>query len=240
MVAGLIVAAFAAMWVVVCTRLTIVRAKELADVQGLLSTAKEAQLNVDLKEKDIQIAEAGTASLQALQQAKAAEAQIAEAHARASEANENAKRAEAQTAEAQLALAKLKTPRTLSPEQSHGIVANISAYADTPYDLWVSPDTEATSLMEQIDSALHAAKWQFNQAGTLQYANKAGVVSASGMAVHIDKADNPKLVPAAQAFGTALRDAGIPIATIYVDEPGTYQGMTAGRIQVWIGSKPLD
>jgi ABC-type transport system substrate-binding protein len=94
--------------------------------------------------------------------------------------------------------------------------------------------------MEQIDSALRAAKWHFNPAGTIQYNNKAGLITAYGVSVHIDKADNPKLVPAAEALGTALRDAGIPIQTIYVDDPGYYQGMTAGRIHVWIGSKPLD
>lgn len=240
MVAGLIVAAFAAMWVVVTTRLVIVRGKELADAQGLLNTAKEAKLNLDLKEKDIQIANAGTASSQALQQARAAEAQLADAHARASEAYERAQEAEARTAEAQLALAKLKTPRTLSEDQMQQIATKISAYADTPYDLWVSTDAEAVSLLGRIDFALQSAKWQFNQAGTVQFSNRAGLISSSGVSIHIDKVDNPKLVPAAQALGAALNDAGIPIATIYVDEPGQHQGMTAGRIHVWVGSKPLD
>lgn len=87
---GLVVAALAALWVVVATRLTIVRGKELTVAQGILEKAKEAELTLDLKEKDREIAVAGASSAQALMQAKSAEAHLADANARASEANARA------------------------------------------------------------------------------------------------------------------------------------------------------
>jgi hypothetical protein len=55
---GLVVAALAAVWVVVTTRLTIVRSKELSVVQDLLDSAKDRQYQEESKSKDLKIGEA--------------------------------------------------------------------------------------------------------------------------------------------------------------------------------------
>jgi len=48
MVAGLVIAAIAALWLAITTRLTIVRQKELTVAQGDLDSAKEGQLQIQL------------------------------------------------------------------------------------------------------------------------------------------------------------------------------------------------
>lgn len=103
MLIGLAATALAAIWLVFSTRLVIVRQKQLSIAQGALDSAKDRQLQADLKEKDRQIAVAGAGSAQALEQAKNAEAHLADANARASEANERAAKAEAQIASADAA-----------------------------------------------------------------------------------------------------------------------------------------
>jgi len=96
---GLVFAALAAVWIGLTTRLTIVRSKQLAIAQGSLDKAKEAQLSLELKDKDRQIAEVKsesdtkTAGLQA--RAKEADARIAESEKGSAEANERAKKAQA-------------------------------------------------------------------------------------------------------------------------------------------------
>ena len=82
MIAGLILAAVAAVLIVLATRMIVLRTQELTDAQGQLADTKEAQLTLDLKEKDRQIAVAGSESAHALEQAKSAEAHLADANAK--------------------------------------------------------------------------------------------------------------------------------------------------------------
>ena len=58
MVWALVFAALAALAVVVTTRVALMRAKELGDVQAELIQAKDRQLTLDLKDKDSKIAQA--------------------------------------------------------------------------------------------------------------------------------------------------------------------------------------
>lgn len=68
MILSLVLAALAAIAVVVTTRLALVRTKQLSETQAELLKAKDDQLALDLKEKDLRIAEANeranTASLE--------------------------------------------------------------------------------------------------------------------------------------------------------------------------------
>jgi hypothetical protein len=59
---GLAAAAIAATWVVVATRLTIVRSRELATAQISLDSAKDRKAAADSKAKDVKIAEATEAA----------------------------------------------------------------------------------------------------------------------------------------------------------------------------------
>jgi hypothetical protein len=58
MIWALVFAAIAAIAVVVTTRVALARAKQLADVQGELNQAKDAQVALDLRDKDVKIADA--------------------------------------------------------------------------------------------------------------------------------------------------------------------------------------
>jgi outer membrane murein-binding lipoprotein Lpp len=73
---GLALAAVAAVFVVVATRVVVTRTGQLTDVQNLLSAAKDRQLKVDLEQKDAEIA--------------AAQRVAAESNKAAGEANERA------------------------------------------------------------------------------------------------------------------------------------------------------
>jgi hypothetical protein len=53
---GLVAAAIAAFWIVISTRLTVTRAKQLSIAQDELSDAKGRQLSLDLRDKDLRIA----------------------------------------------------------------------------------------------------------------------------------------------------------------------------------------
>lgn len=81
-----------------------------------------------------------------------AELQIQQAETRAAEANALAK-------QAQLELAKLKQPRSISPEHQERIIQSMSQFAGQTYAFMAHEDSESYALMEQIDSILQRAGW---------------------------------------------------------------------------------
>lgn len=203
---------------------------------------------------EAQIAAANAASKDAVSKVATAEARVAEASAKAeafrldiAKANEAAAHAQAQVAEAtaeaakaNLELEKIKTPRNLTLEQQGRISAAIGIFPGTPYDLWVSSDSDSVSLMQQIDAALHKAKWENHPAGDIQFANKAGIITGAGVSVHFPQEMGDKLAGPALVLSAALKAAGIPQQTVYSDGPDYEKGMDRTRIHVWVGSKPLD
>jgi hypothetical protein len=74
---GLGVAALAAVWIGLTTRLTIVRSKQLTVAQGQLDAAKEAQLKLSLQERDEKIANANKAAGDANEKAALAQLELA-------------------------------------------------------------------------------------------------------------------------------------------------------------------
>ncbi len=155
------------------------------------------------------------------------------------QANERAANAEQRAAEATLELAKLKMPRSLSKEQQERIASKINPFAGTPFDLWVTTDSESAVLMELIDAVLRSAEWKFNQpegAGLL-YANKAGLITASGVEIHFPK-EHEEWGPAITVLTNALSAEGI--ATFpFADTTDAQKNMKRDRIHVVIGSKPI-
>jgi hypothetical protein len=79
---GLGFAAIAAFWIGITTRMTVVRSKQLTVAQGNLDSAKEAQLRIELKDKDQKIADAFKASGEANERAGHAEERAAGANER--------------------------------------------------------------------------------------------------------------------------------------------------------------
>lgn len=83
---------------------------------------------------------------------------IAELSAQAEQLRKDSAEANARAAEANLALAKIKAPRTLTPDQYASLIAVMMPFADKQYDMAiVIGDPEATDILGQIDSALTAA-----------------------------------------------------------------------------------
>lgn len=78
---------------------------------------------------------------------QANERAIADAGARAAEA-------EARTAQANLEIARLTTPRQLSPDQQHHIVSALKAFAPQKFSLAVSPEPEPLNLLANLKNLL--------------------------------------------------------------------------------------
>src|SRR5947207_7196996 len=83
MVWALVIAAIAAMAVVVTTYTALSRAKQQANVEGQLVDAKDKQRQLELRDRDVKIAEAGTKAAAAETKAEGFRLDIAEANERA-------------------------------------------------------------------------------------------------------------------------------------------------------------
>jgi hypothetical protein len=94
-----------------------------------------------------------TATAQAI-----AESDVAKRDAAA--ATERAALAEQRAAEANLELARLKTPRSLSPDQQRRVASKLRPFAPTRFDVSVIVgDPEAIALLVQIAATLETAGW---------------------------------------------------------------------------------
>ena len=155
MICALVFAAFAAIAVVVTTWIVLTRAKQLADVEEKLSTSKEKQLALDLRDRDLKIAELGKKAADSETKAESFRLDIAKA-------NESAAQARARAIEANLELEKLKAPRSLTGEQSARIANRLKEFAGQEFDVtpyWDSP--ESLKFANQIADSLIRAGWQY-------------------------------------------------------------------------------
>ncbi len=217
-------------------------------------TSSGESIRLEMKGADARIAEAQRAAAEAQRNLALAEQHSAEANAKAegfrldiAKANEGAAQAQAQVAgataeaaRANLELAKLKTPRTLSKEQQNRITLKIASFPNTPFDLWVSTDSDSTNLMNLIDEAIRAAKWQFKLSGVITFANKAGLTATSGVSIHFPEELRGTLESPALALGNALAAEGISVVGVFRDKADDEKGKDSATIHVVIGSKPLN
>lgn len=114
-------------------------------------------------------------------------------------------------------------------------------FAGTPFDMWISADSGSAALLELIDPVLRTAGWKFNMPGGLiSYGpNKAGLISQSGISVHVPQEHMKEWGNAIVALCTALSSEGLP-ANPFQDTPEAEPGMQRDRIHIVIGSKPLN
>ncbi len=138
---------------------------------------------------------------------EAAKADEARAHEAAAKANERA-------AEAELALAKIKTPRTISPHHAATMIAKLKQFSGTPYALYLFDDPEAASLLNQIERILEAAGWNGRSGiGDMVKSrpNKPDIAMTrmNGLFVQIDSDHQSILLPAGSALAGTLRNAGL-------------------------------
>lgn len=114
---GLVIAAVAAAWIVLTTRLTVLRSQQLSAAQGELDLAKDRQLQTDLKEKDVEI---GNLKMKS----ETAEAGITSAQAEAARANLLAE----QERLARVKLEKQLAPRMLSEKDRQDIADHLRMF----------------------------------------------------------------------------------------------------------------
>jgi hypothetical protein len=142
MIWALVTAAIAAILVVLTTRISLQRTKELADAQAQLSKLKEEALQADLREKDLKIAEANR--------------NAGEANERAGKFEEEAAKLTAENLRLQAAIG----PRRLSERQQQALTELAAFGGRTVGIKSYSSDTEGLVLASQIMNALRRSKIQ--------------------------------------------------------------------------------
>lgn len=193
MVWALVFAAIAAVAVVVATRFVLTRAKQLASAQEELIQAKDSQLTIDLKDKDVKIAQAGERATKAQESLAVAERHSAEANAKAegfrldiAKANESSAKAEERAAEANLELAKFRAPWTLTSEQQGRLAVAVRPWAGQQVSFSSTGDPGAVGFVQLLRRVLSSAGWVpiASQIGDIEI-DGAGIVSMDGIEAQV-------------------------------------------------------
>jgi hypothetical protein len=214
MVWALVFAAVAATAVVVTTRFALTRSKQLAAAQDELIRAKDAQLALDLKEKDVKIAQAGR---------DAAEANRIAEHERL----------------ARLQLEARLADRTLTAAQQARIASRLRGFGPQTIDVIVVGTTpEVSRITDAIVAAIRQAGWAVGNVGS----PLAG--AAAGVLIGTRKGSPKEVLAAADSLVAALVDTGIVSGPIppYEESPpaifGTWNPSKIAPIRMIVGTKP--
>jgi hypothetical protein len=142
--------------------------------------------------------------------------------------------------EAELELTKLKTPRTLTPEQQQRVTATLRKFAGQEFAGQVAPGSEdARPLWETLDKALRAANWvRVAPYGLAVGDPPAGVALAptSGVTVFVAASRTNEVAATAQALASALMSEGL-IAGLSASA-GPQMEQRPNVIVIEIGRKP--
>ena len=166
MLSALVFTAVAAIAVVFTTRMALRRGKQLSDAQGKIIELKDSQLLLDLKEKDVKIAEAGD-------RASAAETKAEQFRLDIAKANERAAKLEGEAAAARLETERLKQVvawRIIPPDDEVKLEKVLSGKPGKVNLRYTDGDPEALFLAIQISRILGRAKWQVAP-GSEKFAN---------------------------------------------------------------------
>ncbi|PYU22803.1 MAG: hypothetical protein DMG30_13680 [Acidobacteria bacterium] len=219
---GLAFAALAAVFIVLTTRLAILRTSQAADAQSELEKAKDRQLTLDLKARDEHIAGVET---------------------ELSKQKERTATAEKAASDAALALEKFKQPRSLSPKQQAELRTALKPFAGQNFAFAVFPDPEPLTLLRVLNEVLKSAGWkrvpsqiQRDSGGVLMEADgeSAASISDSGIAAYLAP-DDTESVAAQIAFCSGLIAAGISCERHRTPQ---LAGKTPRAITISIGKKP--
>src|SRR6516165_3454262 len=142
--------------------------------------------------------------------------------------------------EAELELAKLKTPRTLTPEAQRRVAAALQKFAGQEFEGQVVPGSEdARPLWEELDQALRAANWvRVAPSGLAVGDPPAGIPLSpnSGVTVFVTASRANELAPTAHALAAALMAEGL-IAGVTASA-GPRMEQRPNVIVIEIGRKP--
>jgi hypothetical protein len=149
--------------------------------------------------------------------------------AQISDSNARAKEADARALEAELALARLKAPRTLTDKQLLEISKSIKFFAGQEFELsTVMGGTEPTAFADRIYKALIGGRWKFVNPGG--YRN---VFGTNGVTVMYNPGAETRVRDAASSLASALDSHGVK-ATLAKDE-----STPANRVRAEISDEPI-
>jgi hypothetical protein len=180
--------------------------------------------------------------------AEASKASIASANKETALARKDAAIAEQRANEAKLALEKLRAPRSMTPEWQQNIIAQLSRFKGTRFDMAVIPgDPEAANLVGQVSATIQAAGWQwvdFVPPGgpltlTYTWAGLPNVGQIGGFGIDIIvPLDRMDLSFAANALAQAFKADGFCDGTIH-NATKEQKFPNQDTIHVVVGKKPL-
>jgi hypothetical protein len=185
-----------------------------------------------------------TLSRSAREEADSFERDIVSAKTQAAEAESHLADALQRAANAELAIAKIKQPRTLNPEQQQRVGTSLLRFAGQNFSFLVFNDPESFQLLTDINAALKIAKWNVTPSppglgSGFGYSSAAGTVSSVntiGLKVYI-ASDDPASEPAMLAFANAVISEGIPCQALRADD--LKDRVLARKIIIVVGQKQL-
>jgi hypothetical protein len=243
MIWALVFVALSAIAVVGTTVMALRRAKQVGDAQSELIRVKDNQLTIELRAKDVNIADAQKAAGEANERAGAAIERASKADERASKNEKDA--AELRKVAEGERLARVKIEENLagwklSSAAQERLRQKLKPFSGTHFDLVANP--VETSFMETLDGLLTSSTVGWirqvpkNADGTpavILLANKAAIFFASGITVDIAQDAVNTFGGAVAAFADGLTAEGIPVKAHYVSQ----QGFDPTAIHIGIGKR---
>ena len=152
--------------------------------------------------------------------------------------------ANARAASAELALSKIRLPRSFSADERDAAVAVLKPFAGTKFDTALANTPEAAMLLTTIEGILTDACWEqvpWKQDGApiiykRSNAPDSGLVTMRGVVIQMHDESRTALTPAAVALATALNGVGIDAQA----EAGIAVGSTnTAAMHIMVGEKPI-
>jgi DNA repair exonuclease SbcCD ATPase subunit len=217
-------------------------ARATESLSVLETNVAKAEERVAILEREAAAAAAGATNadaraVEALAERTQAQERIATLEREAGAANAAKNHADIRAVRAELALQKLKEPRTLDVEQQARITAALTPYAGQEYTLSVASGSEAENLLCAIDAALSGARWKrISGYRSITLETKCGTAAlngSSGLNVRLSEKADTEHQWNMLMLVNALRDEGIEVeGSIQPDDASPM------AIELTVGTKP--
>jgi predicted nucleic acid-binding Zn-ribbon protein len=183
------------------------------------------------------VTNADARAVEALAERTQAQERIARLEKEVGAANAAKNQADIRADNAELALQKLKEPRTLDVEQQARITAALTPYAGQEYTLSVASGSEAENLLCAIDAALSGARWKriwgYRSITLETKCGTAALNGSSGLNVRLSEEADTEHQWNMLMLVNALRDEGIEVeGSIQPDDASPM------AIELTVGTKP--